>query len=362
MTENLLKLLFLFKFINMKNFLPLFFLSFVTLSFSQIKNNSTGFIENKGQIVDQKNKPNSSVKYLLNTNGLNVQLREKGFSYDVYETEKIPLTKKDKDFHLFNPNFDNKKEIPDFSLKYNFHRIDIDFLNTNQNLKLIAEEKSLDYDNYYNVIHAPNGITNVHKYQKVTYQNIYNQIDVVFFIPNDVTKAVEYNFIVKPGGKISDIQLKIEGGKTELVENKIRMQLRFGQMEETIPMSWTEQENNKSEIKINYKKIKKNVYGFEGDLNSSDKTIVIDPVPIRLWGTYYGGSGDEYPNDITSDTNNNIYIYKDCKETINELYQYSWDTKSAERGIDKVIKLNDDLFIRNECKRYSLYLYLQNQL
>ena len=289
----------------MKALALLFFSLFFSLTFSQVKNNSTGFIENKGQIVNQKNKPNPSVKYLLNTNGLNVQLREKGFSYDVYETEKIPLTKKDKEFHSLNPNFDDRIKTPDYSLKYNFHRIDIDFLNTSQNVKLIAEEKSKDYDNYYNVAHDRNGITNVHKYKKVTYQNIYNQIDVVFFIPNDSTKAVEYNFIVKPGGKISDIQLKIEGGKTELIENKIRMQLRFGEMEETIPMSWTEQGNSKNEIKINYKRIKKNVYRFEGDLNSSEKTIVIDPVPVRLWGTYYGGQKYNSISDIKTDSEKN---------------------------------------------------------
>jgi gliding motility-associated-like protein len=285
---------------------------FVTLTFSQVKDNSIGFIENKGQIVDQRGKTNTSVKYLLNTNGLNVQLREKGFSYDVYETEKIPLTKKDKEFYSSNLSFDNKNEIPDYSLKYNFHRIDIDFLNTSQNVKLIAEEKSKDYDNYYNVAHDRNGITNVHKYQKVTYQNIYNQIDVVFFIPNDSTKAVEYNFIVKPGGKVSDIQLKIEGGKTELVENKIQMNLRFGKMEETIPMSWTEQGNRKNEIKINYKKIKKNVYGFEGDLNSSEKTIVIDPVPVRLWGTLYGDKTNNHYSlgtvNNTIDSYGNLYM------------------------------------------------------
>lgn len=293
----------------MKAIALLFFSLFFTLTFSQIKNNSIGFIENKGQIVDQKSKPNPSVKYLLNTNGLNVQLREKGFSYDVYETEKTPLNKKDKAFYSSNSNFDKEKETPDYSLKYNFHRIDIDFLNANQNVKLIAEEKSKDYDNYYNVAHARNGITNVHKYKKITYQNVYNQIDIVFFIPNDSTKAVEYNFIVKPGGKISDIQLKIEGGKTELVENKIRMQLRFGEMEETIPMSWTEQGNRKNEITINYKKIKKNVYGFEGELNSSEKIIVIDPTPIRLWGTYFGNGGNTYDGTNISVDNYNCVYY-----------------------------------------------------
>ena len=239
----------------MKAFSLLFFSLFVTLTFGQIKNNSIGFIENKGQIVDQKNKPNTSVKYLLSTNGLNVQLKDKGFSYDVYEAKKVSK-KKTNETNSFENSSKNNKE-PEFEIEYKFHRIDFTFLNSNTNAKLIPEKKSTDYDNYYNVVHAPEGITNVHKYQKVTYQNIYNQIDVVFFIPNDSTKVVEYNFIVKPGGKISDIQLKISGGKTELVENKIRMQLRFGQMEETIPMSWSEQENTKREIKINYKKIKK---------------------------------------------------------------------------------------------------------
>lgn len=340
----------------MKALALLFFSLFFSLTFSQVKNNSTGFIENKGQIVNQKNKPNPSVKYLLNTNGLNVQLREKGFSYDVYEIEKIPLTKKDKEFHSFNPNFDDRIKTPDYSLKYNFHRIDIDFLNANQNVKLIAEEKSKDYDNYYNVAHDRNGITNVHKYKKVTYQNIYNQIDVVFFIPNDSTKAVEYNFIVKPGGKISDIQLKIEGGKNELVENKIRMQLRFGQMEETIPMSWIEQGNSKNEIKINYKRIKKNVYGFEGDLNSSEKTIVIDPVPVRLWGTYYGGSAGEYNQALTVDNFNNAYVAGETYSLNNISTSGSFITNNLnQNGSSYIVKLNS-----NGNRIWGTYIHNQN--
>lgn len=49
------------------------------------QNSKTAFIENKGQIIDQKNKPNPAVLYLLNTPGFNVQLRRDGFSYDLYE-------------------------------------------------------------------------------------------------------------------------------------------------------------------------------------------------------------------------------------------------------------------------------------
>lgn len=282
----------------MKKLYFLFLLFFTLVALGQKNPKTTGFIENKGQIVDQKGRENMSVLYLLNTNGLNVQLKKNGFSYDIYETKKVPLTKKEKELHGFSPKSGKEITTPDYSLEYTYHRIDIDFLNSNPNVQLSAEEKSGDYDNYYNVIHAPQGITNVHKFQKVTYQNIYKQIDVVFFIPKDSTKSVEYNFVVKPGGKVSDIQLKFNGAKTELAENKIKMHVRFGEMEETLPLSWEEHGGERKEIAVGYRKIQQDVYGFAGDLNVSGKIIVIDPTPVRLWGTYYGGEHLTYTSKV----------------------------------------------------------------
>jgi hypothetical protein len=72
--------------------LTVIFLPAFSFSTNEIPvNNSTpkqraGFIENKGQIIDQDNKPNPAVLYLLNTPGMNVQLRKGGFSYDLYES------------------------------------------------------------------------------------------------------------------------------------------------------------------------------------------------------------------------------------------------------------------------------------
>lgn len=292
----------------MRVFLFYFLILTSVFSFGQKNRNTIGFTENKGQIINQKGKANTAVLYLLNTPGLNVQLKKNSFSYDIYETTKIPLTEKDKAFLAPQNKFGEREETLNHSIEYHYHRIDIDFLNANPNVLLVAEKKSTDYDNYYNVSHAPEGITNVYKYQKVTYKNLYNNIDAVFFIPNDSTKVMEYNFIVRPGGKISDIQLKFNGAKTELNDNKIKMKVRFGEMEETLPLSWIEQGSSRKEIAVGYTKIKKNVYGFEGDLNTSDKTIVIDPVPVRLWGTYYGSGGNTYEGThISVDSFNNVY-------------------------------------------------------
>lgn len=277
--------------------------------FAQNKNQSIGFKENKGQIIDQKGKPNPAVKYLLNSKGFNVQLKRNGFSYDIYETEKHPLSDKQKEKLNPSPLSKNGKDkFPDYTLKYIYHRIDIDFVNSNPKVELIKEEESKDYDNYYNVPNKPDGVLMVHQYRQITYKNIYPNIDVVFSIPKDSLKAVEYNFVVHPNGKISDIQLKFNGTKTELVDNKIRIQVRFGEMEETLPMSWTEDGKSKKEIAVGYKKIKNNIYGFESTENVSNKTMIIDPVPVRLWGTFYGGERWEKTYSIDRDSLNNIYI------------------------------------------------------
>lgn len=292
----------------MKSVFVFLLVTFCCLSFGQKPTQSIGFIENKGQIVDQKGKPNTAVKYLLNTNGLNVQLRANGFSYDVYDFKKSTVENTWTKGRAVPVAAQQQSE--EFSYETKFHRIDIDFIGCTADARLLAEGKSIDFGNYYNVASESKGVLNVYRFQKVTYQNIYPNIDIVFFITDDQSKPLEYNFIVRPNGKVSDIQLAFKGVKTKLEENKIKMKVRFGTLEERLPLSWTEDRNgtSKKEVIVGYKEIRKNVYGFESNENTSDKTIIIDPVPIRLWGTYFGGSGTEFVGAINIDSNNNSLI------------------------------------------------------
>jgi gliding motility-associated-like protein len=264
---------------------------------AQNKNQSIGFKENKGQIIDQNGKPNDAVKYLLNSRGFNVQLKKQGFSYDVYEIKKR-IKKNHHQEQNSLVSLHNNKNLPDYILEYSFHRIDIDFINANTNVELITDEASSDYDNYYNVPNKPEGITHVHQYKQITYKNIYPNIDVIFSIPKDTLKTIEYNFVVHPKGNIQDIQLKFSGVTTELNHETLLLKTRFGKMEETLPASWTEDGKYKNEIAVGYTKIKNNVYGFKSSENVFNKTVVIDPVPVRLWGTYYGGENFDFASSI----------------------------------------------------------------
>ena len=107
----------------MKEKLLLLFILLITPLFAQNKNQSIGFKENKGQIIDQKGKANPAVKYLLNSNGLNVQLKKNGFSYDIYETKKHPVRHRIEEKRSFSSLDYNKEKTPDYTLEYVFHLI-----------------------------------------------------------------------------------------------------------------------------------------------------------------------------------------------------------------------------------------------
>lgn len=292
----------------MKKVFLLFSLCFFCISFSQNKikrDLSYQFFENKGQITDQNGKQNPAVKYLLHSPGLNVQIRKNGFSYDVYEIEKSSEIIKDS-LENINSNFFDKHEKT--AKNYNFHRIDIDFLNANNNVRIFAQGKSKDFSNYINTQNIENSYK-VFSYQRIIYKNLYPKIDLVFFKPNDSLKPVEYNLVINPGGKISDIQLKFSGAETELKNGKISMNLSFGEMQESLPNSWIEEKNSIENIQVNFKDIGNGVFEFKSDINTSNKKIVIDPIPTRIWGTYYGGGNKETIAGIKTDLQNNIYIF-----------------------------------------------------
>lgn len=290
----------------MRNILFLFTVLYSVLCYSQHKTNNYYFYENKGQFVDQNGKENKDVKYLYHSAGLNVQLRSHGFSYDVYETRKTPNLNYSK--QLKNTASDSKPyHLDEYNYELLFHRIDIELINANTNASLITEGKSPDYDNYYNLSEKPGGITRVHRYQKLTYKDIYPHIDLVFFKPEDPVKPIEYNFIINPGGKISDIKMKFNGAPTLLKNGKLTMNVRFGEIHENIPNSWI-LNDKKENINVSFSDFGDQAFGFKAPFNTSDKTIVIDPVPTRIWGSYAGGYGEDY-GTMKTDIQSTGYLF-----------------------------------------------------
>ncbi len=261
-----------------------------------------GFIENKGQVIDQNNKPNPQVLYLYNGNGLHVQLRKDGFSYEVMNMVKTPKAVID-----IAPTSKFASQADSFDITYQIHRVDINFKNGNKNAILKPFDAASDYINYYTTATPEEGITNVQHFQRVVYENVYPNIDVEFVL-NDATNKgkFKYNFIVKPHANLADIQLEFVGAnRTSLTkEGNILIETTYGNLEENIPLSYVINDNNaQTPIHANFKALASNIFGINAENYNHNQTLVIDPVN---WATYYGGSNYDYGNGITIDTSGNV--------------------------------------------------------
>lgn len=286
-------------------FFFLFFLSAIT---AQTKENDSEpkFYENKGQIVDQNGKKNPDVLFLFNSNGLNVQLKKSGFSYDFYEVEK---TEKKVNNYQNSSSPQNLSETEKFDYKSIYHRIDIELLNSNLNAIIVGEGKSTYFENYYQT--KQNGeiinVKDVHLYKKITYKNIYPKIDLEFEGNLNSKTPIKYNFIVKPGGNISDIKLKIYGGANNLENNEISITTKFGEVVEKIPASWIKGNENNI-IPVNFISLGDSVYGLSiSKPYDGSKTLIIDPVPVRIWGSFFGGNGEDQIK-VKTDSQNFVYV------------------------------------------------------
>ncbi|MCU0437792.1 MAG: T9SS type A sorting domain-containing protein [Raineya sp.] len=260
-----------------------------------------GFIENKGQIHDQNFQPNTSVRYLLNTQkGLNIQLKKNSFSYDVY---RIKESSENQSIAEFAQN----ELLP--SLVYEFQRIDVEFINANPNPIILAENPANDYLNYYNSVSPFGTTTNIKHFKRVVYQNLYPNIDLEFIIKND---NVKYNFIIKPQGKISDIKWKHKGTHySELKNNQLILHTSNGEFYESIPLIYWQK--SQKALQITYQK-NNDFYSFKSNLtvNTSNDNLIIAPEPERIWGTYYGGTNNDNINSIKLDDSGNLYVTGSC--------------------------------------------------
>ncbi|MCX6251863.1 MAG: SBBP repeat-containing protein, partial [Bacteroidetes bacterium] len=291
----------------------IFYFSFISFCLSQTANKPSpttsenlAFIENNGQIIDQNNKPNPGVLYLLNTPRMNVQLRKSGFSYDVYEVKykaNPQYIKSDID----NPS--PPRHISDSLIPvYYYHRIDIHLEGINPDCAIIPSDPLPDYFNYFTSSAPPEGIKNVGQFTKITYKEVYPGIDLEFFINKE--HGYKYNFVIHPEGNIRDIRLKITGPENIMLNHDtLKFSTRFGDVEELIPETFYMINYSRVDIKARFEKINNEVYGFSIDNRiPKNSLLVIDPTAIRLWGTYYGGTDWDWEGRCSVDKTGNVFL------------------------------------------------------
>jgi len=256
---------------------------------------SSAFVQNKGQIINQDNERNNDVLFMYTGKGLKIQLRKTGYSYELFSSPNIPKIKPGK------KTYDRPEELRD--IKTFTSRVDIDFYKMGPSVEVITSGKKTEVLNY---ITCGKEISNVNLFEKITYKNIYKNIDVEFTLTGNDINPLKYNVILHPGADIDQIKFLCKGANSiEKSQNKIRIKTAIGEITEKIPFSfYTDQPSQNHEVNF---KLEKNIISFAGTYDQS-KTLVIDPSSNIIWGTYFGGSSLEYCAGTGVDSQNNSYL------------------------------------------------------
>ena len=162
------------------------------------------FIENKGQFADINDRNllfaniDNSEEFYFTNKGLIIKLDTVLY--------KKPFAKKVLDV------FNKEKEVEREYFKETSFYLYAEWQNTNTDVQIEASDKTEGYYTFGLNKEICSG------YKKITYKNIYPNIDIEYFIPGD-SSGIKYNLILHAGADVSDISLKYSGDINEMIQD-----------------------------------------------------------------------------------------------------------------------------------------------
>lgn len=269
------------------------------------QNDPALFTENKGQLIDELGNVKNNIKFYT-----------RDFQPNVYLMENAEMS-------FVQLNHASDTIDPDTLSRIDF-RLTGDL---SEDMIMSNQGKSTDYRNYY-LPHSPSDATFCHAYQKITYEEVYPNIDLEIRGSNHYPK---FYFVVKPGGSPNDIQFQFTGQDSVNVDPYL-LELYYGLGELELPNAIAYEEQNGNITPLNWIPIFQNqgngkVNFGTGTYNTNNNLIIQVGPPEDIiyayygdnneWTTYYGGSNHDWFNDVVTDNNynSNIYVTGQTKST-----------------------------------------------
>ncbi len=231
------------------------------------------FIENKGQVVDQHGTSRTDIDFRISASGVNVFIGPGRLHYQWVKPDLSPVQTSLAD--LKSLLADNRP------LSCDMYRMDVTLLGADPDALLTRQGKQNYYERYYLPQCGADGAL-AYAYEKLTYKNVYPGIDWVLYIKNG---QLEYDFVLHPGAKVSDIRLGYGGATSLHIEENGDMTSAtpLGRVVEQAPYSF---QQDGREIASGFM-LQENVLRFN-IAEPYEGILTIDPKLV--WGTYYGDS------------------------------------------------------------------------
>jgi hypothetical protein len=156
------------------------------------------FVENKGQIKDQYGNPRNDIDFVLQgCGGVNIFI---GAGEIHYQFTKTDVDNMNQPGTYIAPekrnNMDEDRYEKPYSATITTYRLDVNMVGANMNASVATGVQEPYYENYY-LPGCPADGLRAHSYKKITYKNVYPDIDWVIY--TDGVK-LEHEFVVGSKG------------------------------------------------------------------------------------------------------------------------------------------------------------------
>lgn len=249
------------------------------------------FFENKGQIKDTEDEIRNDIKYYTHRHNPSLYFSDDVLSY-VWSRIDTNITIND-----------------------TLARVDLTFTGSNTSKSIHrAVSQGGEYLNYY-LPHCPDGVTNARSSDRLIISELYDYVDLEYYFDN---AGLKYYLIIKPGWSeqadpisllydgATDVNI-LGGGELEVITSlgklthSIADAYQIDASGEFVALGWDAEFLSIDDFEI----------GFDIDVYDDELPLIIemklegalggaDCEDNVIWGTWNGGTGDEYMMDITT--------------------------------------------------------------
>lgn len=253
------------------------------------------FVENKGQVRDQNSMLRPDVLFYAATQEYSFLIRSEGFSFQLFTDCKDHLCQETR------PSEETSPSVPYSSpTTYLINRIDANWVGSNSDAVVVGTDTTGGFENYY-FPHCPDGIHMVYGFKNVSINNLYNGIDVLFYLQEGTLKS---DYLVHSGVDYKQIKFTINGADPFIDKHgNLVYKTKSGQyvMEEKPYVLQKGKKLNANWV-IENDEVSFSIYGA-----NNNEPILIDPA-YKVWGTFYGGSGGELGSCVKTDSEGSVYF------------------------------------------------------
>jgi hypothetical protein len=166
-------------------------------------------------------------------------------------------------------------------------------------------ELSPGHSNYFIGTDRGHWVNEVPHYGKVRYEEVYPAVDLIFHTSQH---QLEYDFVVRPGGRAEEITLEFEGAESLDMSGSgdLILKTASGELRHQKPLAYQLKGNRHIPIEASYVAVGDHSAAFKLRGYDPQLPLVIDPVVS--FSTYQGGTGLDQAYGIAVDSAGNTYL------------------------------------------------------